>query len=72
MENFDGKILMNCWRIVKFVNIFPSQNFAPYGIHTVYKLPVMFIGQYRLLPVVIKLMLKLIYGNISKGLATTV
>ena len=23
---------MNCWKFVKFVNIFPHQNFAPYGI----------------------------------------
>ena len=22
---------MNCWKFVKFVNIFPRQNFAPYG-----------------------------------------
>jgi len=29
MENFDGEILMNCW---KLVNIFSHQNFAPYDI----------------------------------------
>ena len=26
-----GKILTNCWKFVKFVNIFPRQKFAPYG-----------------------------------------
>ena len=26
-----GKILMNCWKFVKFVNIFPRQKFALYG-----------------------------------------
>ena len=31
MENFDREILTNCWKFVKFVNIFPCQNFAPYG-----------------------------------------
>ena len=32
MENFDEKILTNCWKFAKFVNIFPRQNFAPYSI----------------------------------------
>ena len=26
-----GKILTNCWKFAKFVNIFPRQNFALYG-----------------------------------------
>ena len=26
-----GKILTNCWKFVKFFNIFPRQNFAPYN-----------------------------------------
>ena len=25
------KILTNCWKFVKIVNIFPCQNFMPYG-----------------------------------------
>ena len=30
-----GKILMNCCKFVKFINIFHRQNFAPYGISLV-------------------------------------
>ena len=26
MENLIGKILTNCWKFVKFINIFPHQN----------------------------------------------
>ena len=32
-----GKILTNCWKFVKFVNIFPRQKFAPYGMHRTFK-----------------------------------
>ena len=32
MENFDRENLTNCWKSVKFVNIFPRQKFAPYGM----------------------------------------
>jgi len=31
VENFDGENVDELIKIVKFVNIFPRQNFAPYG-----------------------------------------
>ena len=31
MDSLIGKILTNHWKFIKFVNIFPRQNFAPYG-----------------------------------------
>jgi len=32
VENFDGENVDKLIKFVKFVNIFPRQNFAPYGI----------------------------------------
>ena len=34
MENMIGKLLMNCWKFIKFVGVFFHQNFAPYGTYT--------------------------------------